>query len=1041
MPDMAKRKWPLWVWGLLVGGIPSGVVLLWFSVTAGSSLSEIMVGLILVATFAALGAWLGVRWGEDLNAWQGRLNSVREGELPELPGARIREWEAFRDSWDQVRQKTKRIFQTQKEFTANAAHELRTPLAALRLTGEGLFQGNPDTNEVKETVGAMLEEADRVQRLVDQLLMLARAESGRIPIEADYLNLREVVDEVVEVREVLAEDRGQEIQVEADGNWSVWADRNLLRLAFDNLLANALRHSPAKSRVFIRIRRRSEGGIALEVQDAGSGLTPGQEDAVFERFYRGPGAVVGEGFGLGLPISRWAVEAFGGSLAAHNAKEGPGAQFTLLCPETEWDHFARTKGTGTRDGWQEVEEEWVVEAAPGQVLARMESAPQGLSETEVARRREVVGANRFRNLLERSYGYLFRQACQTPFNGILLVCIILSLVLGETRPAAVMGLMVVLSTGLRFWQERRSQEAARALEKMVAVTAAVARPEVPGGPGQVAVEDLVPGDVVHLTPGDMVPADLRLLSAQGLEVSETTFTGDGSPVSKTARSLSLDEDSRIVEEAENLCFLGTHVVRGAGVGVVLSTGKRTRMGRSAARLFRPPPESEFQRGVQRVSWLLLTFMAALVPTVLLLNGILLGNWTEALLFALAVAVGLTPELLPVMVNVNLARAARALAGRGLIIKNLPAVHSLGSMDVLCLDENVLKGEVQEHVPLLLSLGVRAILLTGEDAASAQAIARAAGLPLATVLTGGELAGLSETEARRVLAEPKVLAGLLPADKARVVRLLRMNGFRVGFLGDKAGDANALREADVGIATENGSDLARAMAEVIMTGKDLAVLVEGVREGRIAFGNVLKYIKITASSNFGNAFSVVLASLVLPFLPMRAVQLLTQNLLYDFLQFCVPWDRVDREFRYRPRPWSADSIGRFMLIFGPLSSVFDLATFAFLWFVIGANTVADQAIFQTGWFLVGILTQVFIFFVLRTGGLPFWVERASPPVALAGIMVAGVALVLPWTPFGTWLGFVSLPPWYLLWVGFILLSYATSAQIAKMVYRRKWRSWW
>lgn len=1192
---------------MAAGAIPSGVVALSMLAAGVFSLVGIGLGFLLVGFFSLLGAWLGNAWGKRILEWKDGIERLRGGELPALPVGPALEWEEFRACWDKLRDKTKRIFETQKEFTANAAHELRTPLTALRLTGEHLFQGNQGLTEMRDTVGAMLEEAARLDRLVDQLLMLARADSGRIGIEADYLSLHEVVDEVVEVREVLAADRGQKIELNMDGQWSVWADKNLLRLAFDNLLANAIRHSPRNSKIGIRIRRRAEGGVAVEVRDAGPGLTKGEEEAVFERFYRGSGSVPGEGFGLGLPISRWAVEAFGGNLSGQNTSDGSGALFTLLCPETEWDHFAGSAEKEEEGGWQNVELEWAVDAAPGQVLAKMESSPKGLAEKEADRRRSQVGANRFRTLLEQPFGYLFRQACQTPFNGILLICLFLSLLLGEVRPAMVMGLMVVLSTGLRFWQERRSHEAARALEKMVAVTAAVARPEVPGGTKQVPVENLVPGDVVHLTPGDMVPADLRLLSAQGLEISETTFTGESFPVSKTARSLPSGEDSPKTGESANLCYLGTHVVRGGGIGVILKTGRRTRMGRSSTQLYRPAPESDFQRGVRHVSWLLLSFMAALVPTVLLLNGLFLGNWTEALLFALAVAVGLTPELLPVMVNVNLARAARTLARRGLIIKNLSAVHSLGAMDVLCMDktgtltqdepqltavldgrgieapqiltmaalnarwegslhgpldqeilrradtlpQGVKRGEVpfdhdrkvvsviwqadgnkknpllickgaaevvlehctqwldkeqirelshedrelcirqlealqrqggrvigvatkelrktsiawgkkeeremtflgflvfqdplkegvQESLRQLIELGVRPLLLTGDHPAPALAAASAAGLPSGSVVVGNELEKMPEMEARRVLAEASVLARLTPLDKARVVRLLRMNGHRVGFLGDGANDANALREADVGVVTRSGADLAKATGEIIITGKDLSVLGEGIREGRIAFGNILKYIKITASSNFGNAFSVVLASLVLPFLPMRAVQLLVQNLLYDLLQFCVPWDRVDRDFRDRPRPWSADSVGRFMLVFGPLSSVFDLATFAFLWFIVGANSVADQAIFQSGWFLVGILTQVFIFFVLRTGGLPFWVERASPPVALAGILVAGVALILPWTPLGAWFGFVSLPPWYLLWVGIILLSYGTSAQIAKVLYRRKCGSWW
>ncbi|MCH8473995.1 MAG: magnesium-translocating P-type ATPase [Opitutales bacterium] len=1205
---MKKRHWPLWGWGLAIGGFPPMILWLWF-VLAGEGVSwgVICLGLGLVVVFAVGGAWWGWHWGEHLADRRFALRHGGDGEVPDLPPSAVKEWEDFRRSWNEVRERTQQMVLSQKDFTANAAHELRTPLAALRLTGEGLFQGNPDLAEVRETVGAMLEEADRVSRLVDQLLMLARAESGGIGVEADYHPLKEIVHEVVEIRQVLAEDQGQTLRVSEDGEWSVWADRNLLRLALDNLLANALRHSPEGSFIEIQIQSREKGGVAISIKDEGRGLREGESTTVFERFYRGAGAVPGSGFGLGLPLARWGVEAFGGNLQAPNRGAGKGPVVTILCPETEWDHFVETRDESAGNGWQNPEESWVTEAAPGQVLARMESSPRGLSEEAVKSRREIVGANRFQGLLRHPFGHLLRRACQTPFNGILLVCMALSMGLGETQPAIVMGLMVVLSTSLRFWQEKRSYDAARGLEKEVAVRVSVARPTSPGGTEEVAVEDLVPGDMVHLAPGDMVPADLRLISAQGLEISETTLTGESFPVAKTARSQIPGQEEGDPEETPNLCYMGTHVVRGGGIGVVLTTGRRTRLGRSTQLLRQPAPETAFQRGVRKVSWLLLTFMAALVPAVLLLNGWFLGNWTEALLFALAVAVGLTPELLPVMVNVNLARAARALAKKGLIIKNLSAVHSFGSMDILCLDktgtltedrpafraaldgrghssslvlqegalnahcegsvqgpldreilrqagtlpEGVKRGEipfdydrkivsilwqkargkgpcrlickgaaeavlerctrwrigeeekvlspgdrevcekglaqqlelgrrvlavavrelpgdvkawgkeeetgmtflgflvfedpvregVREVVQRIQENGVRPILLTGDHAAPAQAAAREAGFPEGKVYEGRELAAMSEPEAREALREATVVARLGPADKAKMVRLLRKNGHRVGFLGDGANDANALREADVGIVAEGGADLSRASAEVIMTSGGLTVLAEGMEEGRIAFGNILKYIKITASSNFGNAFSVLLASLVLPFLPMRAVQLLVQNLLYDILQFFLPWDRVDADFRSKPRPWSADSIGRFMLVFGPLSSIFDLATFAFLWFVLEANTVADQAVFQTGWFLVGIMTQIFIFFVLRTGGLPFLVERASPPLALAGVVVAGAGLVLPWTPLGEWLGFVAMPPMYLLWVGFILISYGISAQIAKVLYRRKLGSWW
>ena len=413
------------------------------------------VGISLVLGFALAGAWWGRLWGERIEDL-GLDLLRRQGEVvPELPETVVQEWEDFRSCWKEVREKTEKVFQAQKDFTANAAHELRTPLAALRITGEGLFQGEPGLEGVRETVGAMLEEAERVGRLVDQLLMLARAESGRIAVEADYHPLADIIGVVVEVRQILAEDRGQKLLFSKDGDWSVWADRNLLRLAVDNVVANALRYSPEKTVIEVRIHRCPEGGVAVTVQDEGPGLRKGEESAVFERFYRGGGAVSESGFGLGLSIARWGIEAFGGNLQAANREKGKGAVFTVLCPETEWDHFADSRTETTGGSWQNPEEEWAMEAAPGQVLAKMESSPRGLDEETVALRREIVGANRFQALRKNPLWHLFRRACQTPFNGILLVCLGLSWFLGETQPAIVMGLMVLLSTGLRFWQEKK----------------------------------------------------------------------------------------------------------------------------------------------------------------------------------------------------------------------------------------------------------------------------------------------------------------------------------------------------------------------------------------------------------------------------------------------------------------------------------------------------------------------------------------------------------------------------------------------------------
>lgn len=1200
-PGIAART------ALIAGaGAFGGAFLVW----AGSGFRPAALPLLAVAAAAgAVGGW-----------WAGRVHARALGRLAETmrdparplpeasPTGASAEMAALTEAWQAAQKRMDAVFAAQKDFTANAAHELKTPLTALRIVGEAALVDAPDQDGMSEAIGGMLEEADRVTALVDRLLLLARAESGRIPVEADYLRTGVVVREVHELLEPLAADRGQVLTVEEEDAWSVWADAGLLRMALENLVGNAVRHTPRGTRITLRVSRLAQGGVAIDVADDGPGIPAGEAARVFDRFYRGRGAGPA-GSGLGLPLARWAVEAFGGSLELRPSERG-GTCFRIRCPETEWDHYGSDHGDASDDYAVPPEETWLRAAEPAQVLARLGSGRQGLDADTARGRHEVCGPNQLAFRLGPGLGEHLWRAVRTPFNGILSLCIALSLALGEFRPAIVMGLMVLLSSTLRFWQERRSLSAVARLEDLVAVEAAVARPGA-NAPARVDVDELAPGDVIHLNPGDMVPADLRLLTASGLRVSEATLSGETFPVAKSSRSAPSGETGAAAD-ADNLCFMGTHVVGGSGTGVVYATGRNTLLGRRARDLSRRRPVTAFEQGVRRVSALLLGFMAMLVPVVFLINGTLKGEWTDALLFALAVAVGLTPELLPVIVNVNLARAARLLARGGLIIKDLPAVHAFGSMDVLCsdktgtltrndplfkgavdaagepsaraarlawlaarhepssagpLDEAILrsaegaeangpprrlggvpfdherrrvsavvvagdpsaeprlicKGAPESVLAVCDSLrladgtaaalhdgaraqadtrlryllrdggrvlavasrkisaerasrpspadeirlcfegflifgdtlrpdaaaalaefaeaGVTVKILTGDHPETALSAARAAGLAdTGPVLTGEDIRGMSDDALRQAADTSSVFARLHPMDKARLVRVLRHNGRRVGFLGEGANDANAMRAADVGIAAAGAAPLARECADVIIAEGGLGVLLEGVRAGRVAFGNVLKYIKITASSNFGNAFSVVIASILLPFLPMRAVQLVTQNLLYDLAQLFLPWDRVDNAFTRAPRPWSADSIGRFMVVFGPLSSVFDVLTFAVLWYGLGANSVATQGIFQTGWFIVGLTTQLAILHILRTGRLPFLQSRASVPVTVATLVAAACGLALPFSPLAPWFGFEPLPAVYLLWVAAVIVLYALAAEIMKRLYLR-WTGQW
>jgi magnesium-transporting ATPase (P-type) len=731
-----------------------------------------------------------------------------------------------------------------------------------------------------------------------------------------------------------------------------------------------------------------------------------------------------------LPLARWAVEAFGGRLTAET-RLGRGCVFRIFCPEGEGGSVASTVRRGPV---AEVGEEWVSQVPPVQVLARLHSGREGLAAEEARRRRVEAGRNELRDEAMPAWPLLAWRTLRTPFNGVLLVAITLSLLLGEPGPAAVMSVMVLLGSGLRLWQERRAKLAIAQLERSVELHARVSRPGA-AAPQDVPVGDLVVGDIVHLSAGDMVPADVRLVAARDLTVVENTLTGESGTVPKSAMTSDPGDRAR-----GNLCFGGTHVAGGSGVGVVFATGARTRLARLAERWPAVERPSEFASGVARVSWLLLGSMALLLPAVFLLNGMFRGDWTTgAFVFGLAVAVGLTPELLPMIVNVNLARAASVLARHGLIAKSLPSVHALGSIDVLGVGLARLR-EGPQVLAELESEGLTCKIFTSAEAAEAAAAVEQAGWTDALLVSGGEVATLDDTALAAVVPRGRVFAALSPRDKERVVLALRQAGHRVGFVGESAADANALRAADVGLAADDAADLARDCASVVLAPAGWTGLPEGVREGRRAFGNILKYIKITASSNLGNALSVVLAVFFLPFRPILAIQLLLQNLLYDLTQFLLPWDRVDREFLRRPRAWSADSIARFMLVFGPLSCAFDLATFAVLWFGFAANSAAGSALFHTGWFTVGLLTQLMIVHVLRTRHRPFFKFPATKVVLAAGALAAVIGLALPYSPLAAALGFTALPWMFYGWVALVLVAYAAAAGWAKSRYIRATGHW-
>lgn len=783
--------------------------------------------------------------------------------------------------------------------------------------------------------------------------------------------------------------------------------------------------------------------------------------------------------------------------------------------------------------------------------------------------------------------------------------------------------MVLISGLLRFWQEYRTNKAAEALKSMVRTTATVLRRGHYGAkPTQqeIPINQLVPGDIILLSAGDMIPADLRLINSRDLFVSQAILTGEAIPVEKydamgCVSSKSVDAGAGSegeLLELSNICLMGTNVASGTAMGVVVATGGHTYFGSLAKSIVGTRAQTAFDRGVNSVSWLLIRFMLVMVPIVLLINGFTKGDWTEAALFALAVAVGLTPEMLPMIVSSNLAKGAIAMARRKVVVKRLNAIQNFGAMDVLCTDKTgtltqdriilehhldvsgcndnkvlqlawlnsfhqsgmrnlmdqavikfsrgkpeiealrnfnkvdelpfdfirrrlsivvkdaqqqqhlICKGAVEEmlsictHVregddifpldaarratlqalatqynedgfrvlllatrelgaqvsPVPLNIdderdlvvqglltfldppkesaaaaiaalrenGVAVKVLTGDNPIITAKICRDVGLEPGEPLNGRDIEAMDEATLAREVELRTVFTKLTPLQKSRVLKMLQSNGHTVGFLGDGINDAPALRDADVGISVDTGTDIAKESADIILLEKDLMVLEAGVIKGRETFGNIIKYLNMTASSNFGNVFSVLVASAFIPFLPMLAIHLLLQNLMYDISQLSLPWDKMDKEFLRKPRKWDAKNIGRFMLWVGPTSSIFDITTYALMWFVFAANSVEHQALFQSGWFIEGVLSQTLVVHMLRTQKIPFIQSTAALPVLLTTGLIMAIGIYIPFSPLGTLVGLEPLPWQYFPWLAGTLICYCVVAQLMKRFYIRRFGEW-
>ncbi|MDR0323070.1 MAG: magnesium-translocating P-type ATPase [Treponema sp.] len=864
------------------------------------------------------------------------------------------------------------------------------------------------------------------------------------------------------------------------------------------------------------------------------------------------------------------------------------------------------------------------------LLIQYDNSIAGYDEEDVEEMREEHGVNVITRQTEDSLFKRFVGAFINPFSVVLIILAAVSLFTDViwTAPGAsdftaitIIMTMVLASGMIRFIQELRSDNAAKHLSEMVETTVAVARKFHDKDSGdtisekkEIPMDEIVVGDVIHLAAGDMVPADVRILSAKDLFVSQSALTGESEPVEKFARAEK--SITRNPLELNNLSFMGTNVISGSATALVITVGDDTILGSIAQQLQTKAPPTSFEKGVNSVSWVLIRFMLIMVPVVLLVNGFTKGNWFEALLFALSVAVGLTPEMLPMIVSANLAKGAVSMSRKRVIVKSLNSIQNFGAMDILCTDKTgtitqdkvilelhldihgndnidvlryaflnsyyqtglknlmdisiinfareakltnlwidykkideipfdfnrrrmsvamekpdgkvdlITKGAIEEMLSIssmadynnaikpitdeirgeildacaklnnkgmrvlglarksvdipesalsaadenemifmgylafldppkesaeaaikaLGEYGVKVKVLTGDNDGVTRTVCRSVGIDAKRILLGSEVEEMSEEQLKKAVDDTDVFAKLSPSQKARIVTALREDGHTVGFMGDGINDAAAMRAADVGISVDTAVDIAKESANIILLEKDLMVLEEGLIEGRKIYANIIKYIKLTASSNFGNMLSVLAASAFLPFLPMLPIQILVLNLIYDISCIAIPWDNVDQNFLRKPRKWDASSISRFMLWLGPVSSIFDIATYCLLFFIIcpqiagghfaaldGSARITFIMLFHTGWFVQSLWSQTLVIHMIRTPKIPFIQSRASTQVTLLTTLGIAVGTIIPFTWLGSQLNMTHLPLFYFPWLIGIILAYMALITVMKKVF--------
>lgn len=839
--------------------------------------------------------------------------------------------------------------------------------------------------------------------------------------------------------------------------------------------------------------------------------------------------------------------------------------------------------------------------APAAALAQLGTTLLGLTLSEAAKRLRQFGFNEVASERQVAWPIKLLKNFKDPLSILLLILGVVAYFTGDNRATVLILAMMVLSIILRFIQEIKADKAAQKLKNMVHTTVSVLRQ---GRIMDIPLRRVVKGDLVRLSAGDMVPADVRLLESRDLFVNQSALTGESMPVEKHAAALTELPANPL--ELNNICYLGTNVVTGTAEALVLATGSRTYFGILAKSIVGEREITSFEKGVNSFTWLMIRLVAILVPLVFVINGFSKGNWLEAFLFALAVAVGLTPELLPMIMTVNLSKGAIDMSSKKVIVKRLNAIQNFGAMDILCTDKTgtltkgevtlikfidgngvsneaildyayvnsfyqtglrnlldaavlqypqkklaglqtkykkidelpfdfirrrmsvvvenqagqhllICKGAVEEvlaaakhiildgqvesivklsagqrrkiveelsadgfrliavaikELPLakqayaisdendltllgflafldpakesaaaaikeLERYGVKIKVLTGDNELVTRKICQDVNFKVERILRGQEIELMSEAELSKAADEASVFDKLEPHHKERVIKALQQRGHVVGFMGDGINDAPALKAADVGISVDTAVDIARESSDIILLEKSLEVLQDGVREGRKVFGNIIKYIKMAASSNFGNMFSYVGASIFLPFLPMLPLQVIANNLLYDFSQVTIPTDSVDEEYLVKPRQWDIRAMRRFILYIGPVSSIFDYLTYGLMLWVF--NTWANPSLFQTGWFVESLMTQTFIIHIIRTNRIPFLQSHASWYLTLTTFLIVGFGAWLPFSPLAGVLGFRPLPLAYWFYLFGMLLLYLVITQIIKTWFVKKYET--